>query len=36
MLSWFDARVAKEFGASLARIYIDCIPLSEKLSEKNL
>ena len=36
MLSWFDAKVAKEFGSSMARIYIDCIPLSEKLSEKKL
>ena len=36
MLSWFDAKSAKEFGASMASIYIDCIPLSEKLSEKKM
>lgn len=36
MLSWFDAKAAKEFGALMASMYIDCIPLSEKLSEKKL
>ena len=36
MLSWFDAKSAKEFGVSMASIYIDCIPLSEKLSEKKM
>lgn len=36
LLSWFDAKAAKEFGSEMARIYIDCIPLSEKLSEKKL
>ena len=36
MLFWFDAKAAKDFGTSMASIYIDCIPLSEKLSEKKL
>ena len=36
MLFWFDAKAAKDFGVSMARMYIDCIPLSEKLSEKKL
>ena len=34
MLSWFESKSAKEFGDSMARIYIDCIPLSEKLTQK--
>lgn len=29
VLSWFDARAAKEFGASLARFYIERIPPGE-------
>ena len=36
MLSWFDAKAAKDFGILIASIYIDCIPPSEKLSEKKL
>ncbi len=29
VLSWFDAREAKEFGTSLARFYIERIPLDD-------
>jgi len=29
MLAWFDAREAKHFGASLAKFYIDRIPLED-------
>ncbi len=29
LLSWFDAKEAKEFGASLARFHIEKIPLNE-------
>ncbi len=29
MLSWFDAKEAKEFGISLARFHIETIPLDE-------
>jgi hypothetical protein len=29
LLSWFDAKEAKEFGASLARFHIEKIPLAE-------
>ena len=36
MTSWFDARAAKEFGTAMAHVYIECIPLAEKLSEKKL
>ena len=36
MLFWFDAKAATDFGVSMARMYIDRIPLSEKLSEKKL
>lgn len=34
VLSWFDASEAKEFGGSLARFYIERIPLGD-FSVKN-
>ncbi len=32
LFSWFDAREAKEFGASLARFHIERIPLDKTRS----
>jgi hypothetical protein len=34
MLGWFDAREAKQFGASIAALYVDAMPVSSSLSEK--
>ena len=34
MFGWFDAREAKEFGASLAAFYIAQMPVDLKLSDK--
>jgi len=34
ILSWFDARHAKEFGASLANFWLDRIPVNQHIDEK--
>ena len=34
MFGWFDAREAKQFGASLAAFYIARMPVDLKLSDK--
>jgi len=34
ILSWFDARQAKEFGASLALFLIERIPANQQTAEK--
>jgi hypothetical protein len=34
ILSWFDARQAKEFGASLAIFFIERIPVKQDTGEK--
>lgn len=34
MLSWFDAREAKEFGASLACFFIERMPPDAEMGEK--
>ena len=34
IFSWFDAREAKQFGASLAAFYVAQVPLDRKLSDK--
>ena len=34
MFGWFDAREAKQFGASLAAFYIAQMPVDLKLSDK--
>ena len=34
LFSWFDARAAKDFGAEIARFYIERMPLNAGLSEK--
>jgi len=34
MLSWFDARQAKEFGAALAAFLIERIPADQQIDEK--
>jgi hypothetical protein len=34
VLGWFDARKAKEFGAELARFFIQRVPLDAQVNEK--
>ena len=34
MFSWFDATDAKEFGADLARFYVERIPADSGVNEK--
>lgn len=34
ILSWFDARQAKEFGTSLAAFFGERIPISDRVDEK--
>jgi hypothetical protein len=34
LIAWFDARKPKEFGASLAKIFIEKIPAEKQLNEK--
>lgn len=36
ILSWFDARQAKEFGASLAVFFIERMPADARLDERKL
>lgn len=34
ILSWFDARQAKEFGASLAGFFVERVSVNQKTEEK--
>lgn len=34
MFSWFDAKTAKEFGTTMAQFFIQRMPLSAGLTEK--
>lgn len=34
ILSWFDARQAKEFGASLATFFIERVPADARIEDK--
>lgn len=34
ILSWFDARAAKDFGVMMARFYMDRMPVNTGLNEK--
>lgn len=34
LIAWFDARKPKEFGTSLAKIFIEKIPAEKQLNEK--
>lgn len=36
ILAWFDARQAKEFGASLAVFFIERIPRNQQIEEKQI
>lgn len=34
LIAWFDARKSKEFGITLAKIFIEKIPAEKQLNEK--
>ncbi len=34
LFSWFDAKAAKEFGAAMAQFFIERMPLSAGLTDK--
>lgn len=34
MFSWFDAKAAKEFGTTMAQFFIERMPLSAGMTEK--
>jgi hypothetical protein len=34
LFSWFDAKAAKEFGAAMAQFFIERMPLSAGMTEK--
>ena len=34
LLSWFDATASKEFGASLAKLYIERLPVTSNENDK--
>ena len=34
LFSWFDAKASKEFGAAMAQFFIERMPLSASMTEK--